>query len=353
MFSKLFHLETSRPQWRPDSDVLVCPCCEVGFSFFVRRHHCRNCGGVFCDGCSESRFPLGFLGYTEPERVCDSCIKQLMLDDAADNPANLHSEFGWGPLLMKYQDGEISDDDLCKNVCQNVPASMRKALWNTVIDKRLSFDPSQVDYQSLRSSPSPHEEKITLDVSRTFPDHPHFTNTKGQQTLFNVLKAYSTYNPTIGYTQGMSFIAGTALLVLGEEDTFLLMTVFMDNKRNVDGEVLRVTEKLKTTAPELVGHLEAQAVLVDVFVHRWLTTFFTYDLPITTTVHIWDLLVIFGPKFGQAFAVVLLQAASKSIRLLTTNDIIKFFNSLPAAIVTPILPLLQNAILLYYDLFKK
>lgn len=35
-----------------DDAVPACPLCCVLFSVVRRRHHCRSCGGVFCDGCS-------------------------------------------------------------------------------------------------------------------------------------------------------------------------------------------------------------------------------------------------------------------------------------------------------------
>ena len=40
---------------------------------FRRRHHCRACGGIFCDACSGNK--LAFVpGYDQkPLRVCDGC----------------------------------------------------------------------------------------------------------------------------------------------------------------------------------------------------------------------------------------------------------------------------------------
>lgn len=35
------------------------------------------------------------------------------------------------------------------------------------------------------------EETISRDIHRTFPEHPQFLNEQSQQSLFNLLKAYS------------------------------------------------------------------------------------------------------------------------------------------------------------------
>jgi hypothetical protein len=37
------------PLWLPDNQASKCPTCSRGFGLTVRRHHCRACGGVFCD----------------------------------------------------------------------------------------------------------------------------------------------------------------------------------------------------------------------------------------------------------------------------------------------------------------
>ncbi|CBZ35012.1 hypothetical protein, unknown function [Leishmania donovani] len=45
--------------WRDDHSAARCTGCEAIFSLFrCRRHHCRHCGGVFCDACTEKRLWL-------------------------------------------------------------------------------------------------------------------------------------------------------------------------------------------------------------------------------------------------------------------------------------------------------
>lgn len=49
---------------------------------------------------------------------------------------------------------------------------------------------------------------------RTFPHHEYFTDGQGigQENLFNVLKAYSLYDPEVGYCQGLPFVVAILLL---------------------------------------------------------------------------------------------------------------------------------------------
>jgi hypothetical protein len=59
---------------------------------------------------------------------------------------------------------------------------------------------------------------IEVDLHRTFPDHKQLSSEHGQQVLRRVLRAYSLHHPKIGYCQGMNFIAGLFLSVVGQED---------------------------------------------------------------------------------------------------------------------------------------
>jgi hypothetical protein len=39
-------------QWIPDHLINNCQKCNSTFSLTNRKHHCRNCGGIFCGLCS-------------------------------------------------------------------------------------------------------------------------------------------------------------------------------------------------------------------------------------------------------------------------------------------------------------
>ena len=60
----------------PDHRRPSCPNCRAVFTALKRRHHCRLCGDVYCDGCSQGRavLPLDGEEFTRSVRVCDLCL---------------------------------------------------------------------------------------------------------------------------------------------------------------------------------------------------------------------------------------------------------------------------------------
>ena len=60
-------------KWTEDSDVISCTLCQKEFSLIVRKHHCRNCGQIFCNECSSKMAPIA--SNKKPVRVCDACYE--------------------------------------------------------------------------------------------------------------------------------------------------------------------------------------------------------------------------------------------------------------------------------------
>ncbi|XP_011925319.1 PREDICTED: RUN and FYVE domain-containing protein 1 [Cercocebus atys] len=62
--------------WLKDDEATHCRQCEKEFSISRRKHHCRNCGHIFCNTCSSNE--LALPSYPKPVRVCDGCHTLLL-----------------------------------------------------------------------------------------------------------------------------------------------------------------------------------------------------------------------------------------------------------------------------------
>jgi len=80
-------------QWERDSSATECKSCHKRFTFYFRKHHCRRCGKVYCNGCSSRRILLDPSEvvtdpgvpeerHTEPtlQRVCQTCYDEVCTD---------------------------------------------------------------------------------------------------------------------------------------------------------------------------------------------------------------------------------------------------------------------------------
>ncbi|CAG7848416.1 SubName: Full=Uncharacterized protein {ECO:0000313/EMBL:CCA71703.1} [Serendipita indica DSM 11827] len=96
-------------RWERDDAVQECNNCRRRFTFFLRKHHCRRCGKIFCDSCSSRKALLdpadvvqdpayrdSFSFSTMTHRVCDSCYEQA----TANVPARLQNANS-GPALER------------------------------------------------------------------------------------------------------------------------------------------------------------------------------------------------------------------------------------------------------------
>lgn len=92
-------------RWKSDSEKAACEKCNKSFNIVRRRHHCRRCGGLFCDACSSRKVDLAvalsgesLVGVGQHNatatnvrnaRVCDACFKAVAPLSAAKSGADL------------------------------------------------------------------------------------------------------------------------------------------------------------------------------------------------------------------------------------------------------------------------
>lgn len=83
--------------WDEDNVVSRCRSCQAEFTASLRKHHCRNCGGIFCDVCAP--------------RI------NLSTSDSSSSPKNKSSEWYPGKYLGRKKD---HDEDKLHNEPQEI-----------------------------------------------------------------------------------------------------------------------------------------------------------------------------------------------------------------------------------------
>lgn len=59
--------------WTHNTATNKCMLCQKEFSMTRRRHHCRSCGKLVCDPCSNQRKLISHVS-PNPVRVCKGCV---------------------------------------------------------------------------------------------------------------------------------------------------------------------------------------------------------------------------------------------------------------------------------------
>ncbi|XP_055054170.2 phosphatidylinositol-3,5-bisphosphate 3-phosphatase MTMR4 isoform X1 [Misgurnus anguillicaudatus] len=70
--------DTEVTRWVPDHMASHCFNCDCEFWIAKRRHHCRNCGNVFCKDCCHLRLPIPDQQLYDPVLVCNTCYDLLL-----------------------------------------------------------------------------------------------------------------------------------------------------------------------------------------------------------------------------------------------------------------------------------
>ncbi|KAF5191227.1 Free1 [Thalictrum thalictroides] len=95
-----------KDHWVPDEAVNKCTACGAEFGAFVRRHHCRNCGDIFCDKCTSGRTALTAEENAQPVRVCDRCLAEVTqrLSNAKESTSKPSALYSHEDLAKKLQE---------------------------------------------------------------------------------------------------------------------------------------------------------------------------------------------------------------------------------------------------------
>lgn len=76
--------DTEVTRWVPDHMASHCFNCDCEFWLAKRRHHCRNCGNVFCAGCCHLKLPIPDQQLYDPVLVCNTCYDNIQVSRARE-----------------------------------------------------------------------------------------------------------------------------------------------------------------------------------------------------------------------------------------------------------------------------
>lgn len=253
---------------------------------------------------------------------------------AKNEEGSIDWEF-WGAVISDYQGYAAENaEQLARAIEKGIPHALRGMMWQLMAASKDSE--LENTYLALLKGSSSHEKSITRDLGRTFPHHEFFTNGQGigQENLFNVLKAYSLYDPQVGYCQGLPFVVAVLLLNMPDEQAFCLLVRLMYSY-DLRGHFLPEMPKLQLRLfqfdrlveellPVLHVHFLRQGVKSSMFCSQWFLTLFGYRFPLEIVFRIYDTCLASGVESIFAFSVALLQKNEDILLSMKFDEILVF-----------------------------
>ena len=129
-----------------------------------------------------------------------------------------------------------------------------------------------------------------MDLKRTFPDEKECMKENFLGKLKNILICYSTRNTSVGYCQGMNFIGGRLLLIMGnEEQAFwlfieimekILPVIYYSELVGIVVETTIIENLISLYFPELYKYLQDNNFNIPLrnFIHKWMVCLFTQTM---------------------------------------------------------------------------
>lgn len=242
----------------------------------------------------------------------------------------------WSGLMKTWEESAKRQQKLIKQlVRQGIPAHLRGMAWQLLADAY--HQELKQQYPLLITEVSPFERQIKRDLARTFPEHSFFKeqNGLGQESLLNVMKAYSVYDREVGYCQGSPFITGLLLMQMPEEEAFCVLVKLMRDYKLRElfkptmadlGLCFYQLEKLvEESYPQLYMHFQALGFQTSMYASAWFLTMFASVLSLNVVFRIMDIFLVEGKEFIFKVGLALLEHSQAKLLQLDLEEVLKHF----------------------------
>ncbi|OWZ19887.1 hypothetical protein PHMEG_0005787 [Phytophthora megakarya] len=225
-----------------------------------------------------------------------------------------------------------------------VPDDLHGKLWMLASGAQMEMRRNKGQYERLLASELESTEatrQIDVDLHRTVADEDKRLWTEEKSRMMRrILVAYSLYNPSLGYCQGLNYIVARSLQHLDEEEAFYLLIAIArlvpDDYYTtmlglaVDQHVF--ADLVRLQYPEVSDHLTelgGSGMELSLACTEWFLTLFSSPCDRAVTFQIWDAIYLQGDEILFRVALALLQQA-KSELLACNNygDMLKHLNEL-------------------------
>ncbi|KZS20994.1 Growth hormone-regulated TBC protein 1-A [Daphnia magna] len=228
-------------------------------------------------------------------------------------------------------------------VRKGVPAQYRGKVWMMTSGANFLKSRQPNLYQDLVGDISHQswDEIIQNDLNRTYPDNIYFVPSSDGKlnSLYNILRASARHNTSVGYCQGLNYVAGLLLIATkDEEQSFWLLTVLIRNilpsyySSNMQGLITDIAvlgELVRLKSSKLDRLLKDLNLPWPILVTKWFICLFAEVLPVETVLRVWDCMFNEGSKIIFRVALTLIKMNEKELlRCTDFGDMAELFKQI-------------------------
>ncbi|CCD25440.1 GTPase-activating protein GYP5 NDAI_0F01210 [Naumovozyma dairenensis CBS 421] len=258
-------------------------------------------------------------------------VKNEEMDDDEKRLVSIDWSF-WNQVVNDFATvAKNQSEKLESAITEGIPSQIRGIIWQLISNSK-SKEIEDI-YWTLLDTESPHEANIRRDLKRT-----NFIPNDRVESLFNIIKVYSVYDPDVGYTQGMAFIATPLLvntrteaegfgLLIGLMKNYGLRDFFLPEMPGLMLMLYQYDRLLEENSPNLHNHLIREGIRSSMYATQWFLTFFAYKFPFEFVLRCFDIVFVEGIESVLKFAVILMIKNQDKILRLKFDQLLNFLKN--------------------------
>ncbi|PKC07639.1 RabGAP/TBC, partial [Rhizophagus irregularis] len=267
----------------------------------------------------------------DPKSVCiesnvlkaNMDVVQSLINDIKTPEADKIDWDFWTALIQDYTAVATKLPHLlAAKLQQGLPSKLRGLVWQSMSQASSTY--LETMYSQLLSESSPYDKIIERDLARTFPGVELFKeeNGHGQTMLWNVLRAYSLYDPLMSETQ--AFCVFVRLM-----ETYDMRTMFTLNMEGLQQRLYQFSGLLSQILPKLHSHFHLHGIQSAMYASQWFLSLFAYTYPLPLVFRIYDVVFAEGaPETIMRVAIALLKKnEEKLLSFGEFEDLLDFLTS--------------------------
>lgn len=231
----------------------------------------------------------------------------------------------WASVIGSYDVVARTQPDRLKRAIQEgFPEELRGLLWQVIASSK-SLALEQLYTELVEVEDPPCNAIIEKDLDRT-----PMAKRVSRDALARLLRAYSLFDPEVGYTQGMAFVVVPLLQELSEPEAFSLFvqlmktydfrSMFLAGMPGLHLKLYQFDRLIEDVLEPVHIHLRRQGVQSSMYASQWFLTMFAYRFPPSLVTRIFDITIAEGLEALLRFSFSLIEASARKILSLEGLD---------------------------------